>query len=247
MLTLICQRLTEAIYASIDDNFDRLHEVEIGSGQTGIMMFGENGLPMPRGNCEDPNLPTTVLGVAQHALAVEAYIRGHLLTVRSVKSELLAFPWQQFPSIDYDHVLEQNELIVQQLDFISRTLDFALLRISHLTQRANVQATAINNLLAQRNNEMNRKLAESSTSIARDTRRDSLAMKSIAILTMVFLPGTFTATYFSTPAVAELKPSQSRYWVVTVPLTVAVVLAWLFSFYFWVIIKFLPLYRRNVI
>ncbi|OTA95519.1 hypothetical protein M434DRAFT_9766 [Hypoxylon sp. CO27-5] len=191
--TLICQRLSEVIFASIDDNFDQLHQVEIGSGQTGIMMFGENGMPMPRGNCEDPNLSTAILGVGQQALAIEAYIRGHMLTVNSVKKELLEFPWQEFPSVDYDRVREQSEFLEKQLDFISRTLDFALIRVGHLKQRSNMQATAITNLLAQRNNETNRRLAESSTSIARDTRRDSSAMKSIAILTMVFLPATFTA------------------------------------------------------
>ncbi|KAI1100669.1 hypothetical protein F4804DRAFT_318343 [Jackrogersella minutella] len=243
VLTVICQRLTEAIYTSIENNFNRLHQVEAGSGQTGIMLFGENGLPMPRGNCEDPNLSIAVLGVSQQALAVEAYIRGHLLTVGSVKSELLGFPWHQFPTIDHDHVLEQNQLIIKQLDFINRSLDFALLRVNHLKQRADVQATSINNLLAQRNNETNRRLAESSTSIARDTRRDSLAMKSIAILTMVFLPATFTATYFGTPAVEASQPSQSTYWIVTVPLTLVVMLVWLFFFYFCT--RILPLQRRE--
>ncbi|KAI2619932.1 hypothetical protein GGR54DRAFT_601856 [Hypoxylon sp. NC1633] len=230
--TLICQRLVEAIYACIDDNFERLHHIEHGSGQTGIMLFGDNGMPVPRGNCEDPNLSIAILGVAQRALAVEAYVRSNILTVRSVKSELLAFPWQQFASLDYERVLAQNELITKQLDFISRTMELALIRVEHLIQRANVQTTAITNLLAQRNNESNRKLAESSTSIARDTRRDSSAMKSIAILTMVFLPATFTATYFGTPAIAALEPSQNLYWIVTLPLTVAVLLVWLLTLRF---------------
>ncbi|KAI0828410.1 hypothetical protein F5Y06DRAFT_308360 [Hypoxylon sp. FL0890] len=244
--TLICQRLTEAIYTATDNMFDLLHQVEIESGQTGIMMFGENGMPIPRGNCEDPSLSTAVLGVSQKALAVEGYVKGHILTVSSIKEELLKFPWQQIPSIDLDHVKEQNEFILKQLGFISRTLDFALLRVGHLKQRADVQATAITNLLAQRNNEMNRRLAESSTSIARDTRRDSSAMKSIAILTMVFLPATFTATYFGTPAMSALEPSQSLYWIVTVPLTMAVVSVWLFWFYFWVTKTFLPIHRAHL-
>ncbi|KAI0844758.1 hypothetical protein F5Y00DRAFT_273585 [Daldinia vernicosa] len=229
--TLVSQHLTEAFCSAIDRNFDRLHEAEFRSGQTGITMIGENGMPMSRGNCEDPNLSVTVLGVAQHVLAVEAYIRGQLLTVDLIKNEMLAFPWQQFPSINQDRIKEQNGLLVKQLDFISRTLDIALIRIDHLKQRTTVQATAIANLLAQRNNEMNCRLAESSTSIAHDTRRDSLAMKSIAVLTMVFLPATFVATYFTTPAVAALEPSQSLYWVVTVPLTLIVVILWIFSFY----------------
>ncbi|KAI1412253.1 hypothetical protein F5Y13DRAFT_180319 [Hypoxylon sp. FL1857] len=243
---LVCQRLTEAIYNAVDNMFDRLHQVEIRSGQTGIMMFGENGMPMSRGNCEDPNLSIAVLGIAQKALAVEGYIRGHTITINSIKTEFLGFPWREIPSINYDRVKKQNEFIIKLLDFNRRVLDFAMLRVEHLKQRSNVQATAITNLLAQRNNETNRRLAESSTSIAHDTRRDSSAMKSIAILTMVFLPATFTATYFGTPAMAELKPSQSLYWVVTVPLTLAVVFVWLLSFYFWVATRFLPLHRANL-
>lgn len=94
-------------------------------------------------------------------------------------------------------------------------------------------------------------------------------MKSIAILTMVFLPATFTAvsfhwvnnrnlfvrnmtddipwekTYFSTPAMTELEPSQSLYWAVTVPLTLVVVFIWVLSFYFWVKTKFLLSERVN--
>ncbi|KAI2623067.1 hypothetical protein GGS26DRAFT_567027 [Hypomontagnella submonticulosa] len=243
--TLICQRLTEAISDLVDSNFDRLHEVEIGSGQTGILMFDGNGMAIPRGNCEDPNLPVAILGVSQQALAVEAYARGHMLTVRLVKSELLAFPWQQLLHGSHNRVSEQNDIIVKQLDFITQSLEFALTRINHLKQRADVQTTAITNLLAQRNNQTNRELAESSTSIARDTRRDSSAMKSIAILTMVFLPATFTATYFSTPAMTELEPSQSLYWAVTVPLTLVVVFIWVLSFYFWVKTKFLLSERVN--
>ncbi|KAI0128221.1 hypothetical protein F4776DRAFT_629640 [Hypoxylon sp. NC0597] len=243
--TLICQRLTEAIYTSVDNNFDRLHQVEIGSGQTGIMMFGENGMPIPPGNCEDPNLSIVVLGIAQKALAIEGYIRGHMITISSIKKELSDFPWEQIFSIDYDRVKEQNEFIVKQLEFIGRVLDFALLRVGHLKERADVQAKAITNLLAQRNNETNRRLAEASTSIAHDTRRDSSAMKSIAILTMVFLPATFTATYFGTPAMATLEPSQGLYWIVTIPLTLVVVLIWLLSFYLWMATKFLPLHRIN--
>ncbi|KAI1470491.1 uncharacterized protein F4812DRAFT_417805, partial [Daldinia caldariorum] len=240
---LVCQHLTEAFCSFVDDNYDRLHQVEFGSGQTGITMIGENGTPISRGNCENPNLSVTVLGVAQHSLAVEAYVRGQLLTVDLIKDELLAFPWQQALSTDKRRVQEQNALLLKQLDFINRTLKIALIRIDHLKQRTTVQATAIANLLAQRNNETNRRLAESSTSIAHDTRRDSLAMKSIAILTMIFLPATFTATYFTTPAIAALDPSQSLYWIVTIPLTLIVVTLWVFSFYF--LTRDKPRYRRK--
>lgn len=146
--TLVSQHLTEAFCSAVDRNFDRLHQAEFGSGQTGITMIGENGMPMSRGNCEDPNLSVAVLGVAQHALAVEAYIRGQLLTVDLIKNEMLTFPWQQSPLINHGRIKEQNDLLVKQLDFISRTLDIALIRIDHLKQRTTVQATAVSPLSA---------------------------------------------------------------------------------------------------
>jgi hypothetical protein len=42
----------------------------------------------------------------------------------------------------------------------------------------------------------NLSLAETSTIIAKETKRDSSAMKTISILDMVFLPGTFIAASF---------------------------------------------------
>lgn len=73
--------------------------------------------------------------------------------------------------------------------------------------------------------------------IARDTRRDSVSMKTIAWLTMVFLPATFVATFFSM-GVFQFNPDSkksghlsvaSEWWLylaVTLPLTVVVLGLW---------------------
>jgi hypothetical protein len=93
---------------------------------------------------------------------------------------------------------------------------------------------------------MNIGLASTSTSIARDTKKDSSVMKSIGILTMVFLPATFTAvshpeqssscraaltiiskTLFTTPAMEAMEPSHALYWSVTIPVTIGTVLLWI--------------------
>jgi hypothetical protein len=42
-------------------------------------------------------------------------------------------------------------------------------------------------------NSLNYQISEQSRDIARENKRDSSAMKAIAVLTMVFLPGTFVA------------------------------------------------------
>ena len=49
------------------------------------------------------------------------------------------------------------------------------------------------NLIAQRDNVINQSIAADSRALAAASRRDSSAMKTIAVLTMAFLPGTFVA------------------------------------------------------
>lgn len=82
--------------------------------------------------------------------------------------------------------------------------------------------------------------AEYTAAIAVDGKRDSIAMKTIAILGIVFLPGTFVATLFSINMfdwggsndgeTTSLRVSQSIwiYWAITVPLTVLTFLVWMF-------------------
>ncbi|OWY48291.1 hypothetical protein AALT_g7086 [Alternaria alternata] len=70
--------------------------------------------------------------------------------------------------------------------------------------------------------------------IAAETKRDSTSMTSIALLTMVFLPGTFTAIVLSA-GIFQLTPNTTSFevtglwwlWVVTtVPITFIAVACW---------------------
>jgi hypothetical protein len=47
--------------------------------------------------------------------------------------------------------------------------------------------------MAQKDAKVNIELAATSTMIAKETKKDGSSMKTIAILTMFFLPGTFLA------------------------------------------------------
>jgi Mg2+ and Co2+ transporter CorA len=78
--------------------------------------------------------------------------------------------------------------------------------------------------------------ADYTATIALETRRDSAAMKTIAVLTIVFLPGTYVATIFSMDMFQWQpedggRPTVSKlfwvYWVITVPLTGLVLAGWL--------------------
>lgn len=141
--TLVCHRLVESIGASIDSGFDELHRVEMSSGQTGIGVVGDDGHVLYPGRCEDPSLPVAILGVAQVAIAIEAYVKGHMLTVCSVKDELRKFPWHLLPESERKRSQEQRELIVKHLNWIIQTLRFSQLQVDHLRQRADVQAAAV--------------------------------------------------------------------------------------------------------
>ena len=90
--------------------------------------------------------------------------------------------------------------------------------------------------------------AEYTAAIAVDTKRDSIAMKTIAVLGIIFLPGTFVASLFSInmfdwgisvpnntassddPVSSELTVSRSMwiYWAITVPLTLVTFVVWVF-------------------
>lgn len=73
-----------------------------------------------------------------------------------------------------------------------------------------------------------------------DGKRDSIAMKTIAILGIVFLPGTFVATLFSINMFDWGDPNSGEansltvsrsiwiYWAITVPLTILTFLIWMF-------------------
>ncbi|KAI0890460.1 uncharacterized protein GGS22DRAFT_13870 [Annulohypoxylon maeteangense] len=75
-------------------------------------------------------------------------------------------------------------------------------------------------------------LAKSSVELTKAAKIDSSSMKVIAVMTMVFLPGTFFATLFAVPS---LKWDQDdvvgkdfwMYWAFTIPFTVLVIILWL--------------------
>ncbi|RYO78870.1 hypothetical protein DL766_010311 [Monosporascus sp. MC13-8B] len=74
--------------------------------------------------------------------------------------------------------------------------------------------------------------ADASIGLAAASKRDSSSMKTVAIMTMAFLPATFFAALFAMPSLQWDRPSVVQdnfwvYWAFTVPTTVAVFLVWL--------------------
>ncbi|KAI0106435.1 hypothetical protein GGR51DRAFT_169363 [Nemania sp. FL0031] len=80
--------------------------------------------------------------------------------------------------------------------------------ISYLQKRAENQSSVIFSLISQKDTEANLEIAKSA-------KTDSSAMKIIAVMTMLFLPGTFFATLFAVPTLRwDQNPVVSdRFWV----------------------------------
>lgn len=113
-------------------------------------------------------------------------------------------------------------------------LDAQISQISVLSIRIQTQIDSITTLIAQRDSRVN-------IAIAKSTRSDSETMRAIAFVTVIFLPATFLATFFSqvffnvSSSSSASKLTVSKwiwlYFVCAVPLTVVV--AWKFGFKSW--------------
>jgi hypothetical protein len=86
-----------------------------------------------------------------------------------------------------------SHYIVQLAEKQVGDLDGAHYDASSWINTASFLLQGVLNLAAQRDSAINIQLAKDSKKIAEDSKRDSTSMMSLAIVTMFFLPGTFTA------------------------------------------------------
>jgi cell division protein FtsB len=109
-----------------------------------------------------------------------------------------------------------------------------LLEVTRNQKVAQNQLEIVYNLVAQRDNEKTHEMAEIQRDIAASTMNDSFAMRTIAVMSIAFLPGTFVSSFFSisifdwqAPAGSSvLSPRFWIYWAVTLPLTLVVFAIW---------------------
>ncbi|WPG98670.1 Hypothetical protein R9X50_00146300 [Acrodontium crateriforme] len=103
-----------------------------------------------------------------------------------------------------------------------------------LPRRIENARMTIGNLVQQHNDLMNFETAESSRRIAEATLSESASMKAIAVMTMIFLPGTAVASFFSM-AMFDWNANDGSelaskwlwiYFVIAIPLTGLVLMVW---------------------
>ncbi|KAM5358672.1 hypothetical protein ACJZ2D_015095 [Fusarium nematophilum] len=130
---------------------------------------------------------------------------------------------------------EANAIMRNHVGVLKDRLSHQALDRQYMLKRVQIQIEALVNLIAQ-NDSIN------NFDIALSSHRDASSMKTLAVVTMLFLPGSFVAAIFSTDLFDWQSvessgsigvPSTPRfrlYWAVTVPLTVIVFVlyfAWL--------------------
>jgi hypothetical protein len=88
-----------------------------------------------------------------------------------------------------EHQLASNR--ITEVDNVVQRLDIDLSELEYAQKRLQSQFSILYNLINQRDSRLNYKIAAAS-------KDDSTAMKTISVLTLVFLPATFVSTVFST-------------------------------------------------
>ena len=123
----------------------------------------------------------------------------------------------------------------QHAEFLATGWKSMLIRYEAFDKNVQVQLAVLYNTAVQRDSKLNLEVANSSASIAAASQRDGSIMKSISLLTMIFLPATFVSTLFAMPLFnwsadhisAVATPYAWIYLAVALPLTIAVVAVWL--------------------
>lgn len=141
-------------------------------------------------------------------------------------------------SIDLRDLKESGRRIGQKLTELKGEYDEKIRGCNSIVKAMMLAAQLEWNTIVKLDTQTNLELAQYNLEIATSTGDDSKQMRSIALLTMVFLPATFVATLFSTPffefgpvsgdTKAQVQASSMlwMYFVVTLGLTGIVMLVW---------------------
>ncbi|KAH6609552.1 hypothetical protein Trco_002898 [Trichoderma cornu-damae] len=129
---------------------------------------------------------------------------------------------------------EARQLLRSHVSLLQDRLAMQAVDIEFTLKRVQLQISTLAGIISREDVKANLDLAESQ-------HRDSLSMKTLAIVTMLFLPGSFISALFSTsmfdwgsvdPSSGSIAvrtmPQFGLYWAITIPLTVVTFLLYFF-------------------
>jgi hypothetical protein len=130
---------------------------------------------------------------------------------------------------------EANQYIRQHAISRARLTGQLLTQAKSWEHKSVLVVQGLFSLITQRDQNQNLRIANDTHILARESKRDSTAMKAIAIVTMFFLPGTFLSSLFAIPvfdwdALHGSEVVNGRiwvYWAITIPGTILVVALYL--------------------
>jgi len=222
---MLCTLFQSALLRRMDVTWREVFEIEHRSGQSGIpLTHPSEGLRLPNGSCDDPTISEQAIRATQLAAAWGTYVPR----IKELVIEVTFF----LKSYTKDHagndatLTRQGTILQDYLRLASLRADSMSHRAKHLALRSKIQVDAINSFLLHMSNRINLTLADSSRKIALDVQSDSSSMKSIALLTMIFLPASYVATLLPTPGLALAEPEPWVYWAISIPLTAFVIGMW---------------------
>ncbi|KAH8902602.1 hypothetical protein BR93DRAFT_972334 [Coniochaeta sp. PMI_546] len=208
--------------------WNELVQAETASGRTAVP--DPDAPPNPLidiADAADSAITKMVLGISQLSILWTSETKELLQTIDLIRKSIGDVS-KRNSGVDSQSggpmICEVQQAAVGQLrELLSFTADRAnstLWNFEFLAQRAEAQTNAIYNFAARE--------------IAVATKHDSAAMKAIAVMTILFLPGTFFATLFAMPLFDFSAPPgepvlSSRlwiYWVFTGPFTVLLLLCY---------------------
>ncbi|KAI1137728.1 hypothetical protein F5Y05DRAFT_60314 [Hypoxylon sp. FL0543] len=121
--------------------------------------------------------------------------------------------------------------LVAAIPLLRRRMHASQEYLKYLKERAERLSTVLFALLTHEDSATHAELADASRKIAEAAKRDSSSMRTVAIMTMAFLPATFFAALFSVPSLdwrsdAVVQPNFWVYWAFTLPSTALVFALW---------------------
>ncbi|KAF2277713.1 uncharacterized protein EI97DRAFT_271051 [Westerdykella ornata] len=108
-----------------------------------------------------------------------------------------------------------------------------------MQMRAENMIKVLYTVLSQIDSRTQSRMAQANLGIAQAVRSDSIPIRTIAYVSLVFLPGTFIASIFGTNFFGFEAQTRSltvaasfwKYWAITIPVTICVLLLW--NFWVW--------------
>lgn len=117
--------------------------------------------------------------------------------VRFIKETLIRFQMIRERRLLEKIPADVDDTLIQNIEYLLNAAEMRRYQAQSLHRRTQTQINVLYSMISQRDSKVNISVAEDSKRIAAAAKRDSLAMKTVSMLTLVFLPGTFVAAIFS--------------------------------------------------